>query len=168
MSCDVVSEMKPPLPDAAPGAPSPDSAEPKDHRPPRRRSLIGLLIVAVAAMFLFMVGAIWYFSVYKALPTASAVLIVEATGEFEGATITVEGPLLPAARQATVTAEPRSAYPFSLPAGTYEIRITERSGMPLVAGPLELSRYSSRVTLNLQRIKEQRTKAAENTRSNQK
>jgi hypothetical protein len=133
---------------------------PRDQSPAGEHSVfVGVSIFVVAATFCGMLAAIWYFSVHRAMPTASALLVVRATAEFEGTTITVEGPMLPKARQATVSNADASEYPFNLPEGIYEIHITEKNGLPLQPRQFTLSAYT-RATIDLKLLKEQSSPSA--------
>ena len=91
---------------------------------PQGRAAVFAWIAVVAVLFVMLFGVIWYRSWYKQPAAPSARFVVQGTAEHEGMLITITGKRLAEPLQATIRKEDEYVAAFSLPAGSYTIRIT--------------------------------------------
>lgn len=104
-------------------APATATAEPGEGSPPRRGTTLAF-IALVAALFVTMFSVLWYRSWWKQPAAASARFVVQGGAEHEGMLIHIEGDRLSAPLEARIAKEQDYVVAFSLPAGSYTIRIT--------------------------------------------
>ena len=90
---------------------------------PRRGTTLAFIAI-VAALFVGMFTVLWYRSWWKQPAAPSARFVVQGDVEHDGMLIHIEGDRLPNPLEATLAKDQNYTVAFSLPAGSYTIRIT--------------------------------------------
>lgn len=135
----------------------PTSTEVAPPAPRGRQAVVIAGIIAVGVVFGAVVMALWYRSAFLAQPTPTALLVFEATPEFDGTSIVIEGLELPEPRRVVVTADGPMVFRFPLPAGTYSIRIVEKDKTILLEQQFTPVFESGYRPVRLQQLKELQT-----------
>ena len=122
-------------PAAAANAPSASAAHPEADHPPRHARLVGLILGAVVACTLVMVGFIWYR--WQGVNEPTTAVIVEGDATFDGTVVTVTG-----ARTITTELTSSNDYiaPVLLEPGWYRVT-AEHRGRVLVRQEVEVKRF---------------------------
>ena len=121
---------------ATPTATPPSPVEHVDaNHPPRHARIVGLILGAVVACTLVMVGFIWYR--WQGVNEPTTAVIVEGDATFDGTVVTVTG-----ARTITTELTPSNDYiaPVLLEPGWYRVT-AEHGGRVLVRQEVEVKRF---------------------------
>jgi hypothetical protein len=122
-----------------------------------------MAIVGIVLLFCGMVTIVWCYSWWRVPSTASALLVVEGSKEFDGANITVDGPAFPSPRRGSVAADNSYICRFPLPAGDYSIRIEHRGVVIYEDALFKIEEYQYAL-LPLSRLKERLSQKGAATR----
>lgn len=128
---------------------------------PQRRAAVLVLIAVVATLFLLLFAILWYRSWWKQPVAPSARLVVEGGEEHEGMLIRIAGSRLARPLEARIRKEDDYVVIFSLPPGSYSIRIT-RDGRPYFERRAFHLPQFHRAHVSLKSIDEAQRKAASN------
>jgi hypothetical protein len=137
---------------------SPEQPDPQRPVVPsaERSVFVNLSIVAVAMLFIALVGIVWCYSWWRVPATPSALLVIEGNKDFDGTVITIDGPSLQSPRHEAIGPDASYVCRFPLPAGEYSIRI-EQAGKLLYENSLFKISDHQYALLPLAKLQEQRS-----------